>query len=273
MAMVDLMERTESKVILGGTLTSQADGKTSTNALGKVHNDVRLDILAADARQIESTIRRDVLYPIGMLNGLVKDPRRVPRFRFDVQEEEDFKMLADAIPKVVDMGLRVPVAWAREQLRIPAPSEGEEVLEAAAPAEPPPESGTERTEKRRLVPGTKVQPKTAGSPGQGEEARARAVMAALAAAFPQAESVSFPDQEALDRAVDSLDPQELERQAVAVLAPIAKLILEGQSYEEILAALAGRYPGMDDKRLILALERAYFVADLWGRVSAGAEDA
>ncbi|MEL9426588.1 DUF935 domain-containing protein, partial [Escherichia coli] len=32
--MIEWCERTQSKAILGGTLTSQADGKTSTNALG-----------------------------------------------------------------------------------------------------------------------------------------------------------------------------------------------------------------------------------------------
>jgi phage gp29-like protein len=278
MAMVDLMERTESKVILGGTLTSQADGKTSTNALGKVHNDVRLDILAADARQMESTVRRDLLYPVGILNGWVKDPRRVPRFRFDVQEEADFAVLAEAMPKVVDMGLRVPADWAREQLRIPEARDGEEVLEpraVAAPADPntPPERSTRPGSGDRPGPGVAGQDDPAGGAGRDRRAAAGAVLAALAAAFPQAEAVSFPDQAALDRAIDALDPAELERQAGAVLAPIVRLIQDGQSYEEILGALAARYPDMDDKRLILALERAWFVADLWGQVSAGAADA
>ncbi|SLM64493.1 Mu-like prophage FluMu protein gp29 [Dickeya aquatica] len=50
MSMIEWCERTP-KVILGGTLTSQADGKTSTNALGNVHNEVRHDILVADARR------------------------------------------------------------------------------------------------------------------------------------------------------------------------------------------------------------------------------
>jgi phage gp29-like protein len=57
--MIDWCERTESKVILGATLTSQADGKTSTNALGNVHNDVRHDILVADARQLEGSSQHD----------------------------------------------------------------------------------------------------------------------------------------------------------------------------------------------------------------------
>lgn len=283
MAMVDLMERTESKVILGATLTSQADGKTSTNALGKVHNDVRLDILAADARQIESTLRRDLLYPIGALNGLVADPRRVPRLRFDVQEEADFSMLAKAMPKIVDMGLRIPSDWAREQLRIPSPVEGEEVLEPGAGAAPDGPDTPQRAAKRPGPepsagpgagrPATKAHSQDADSRRRDAQASARAVMAALAASFPQAESLSFPDQAALDRAIDALDPAELQRQAQAVLAPIVRLVQEGESYEDILTRLAEQYPAMDDSRLIAALERAMFVADLWGRVNAAGENA
>lgn len=264
MAMVDLMERTESKVILGATLTSQADGKTSTNALGKVHNEVRLDILAADARQIESTIRRDLLYPIGVLNGLVKDPRRVPRFRFDVQEESDFAMLAEALPKVVNMGARPPLPWVRELLGMPEAAEGEEVLEPkVAPPAPAPRAG-------------EAEARATGKPPESEEEgdeRGAALLAALAAAFPQRETRSFPDQAELDRAIDALNPDELQRQVATVLAPIVQLIEDGKSYEEILASLAEQYPAMDDKRLIAALERAFFVADLWGRVTAPAGDA
>ena len=49
-----------SKAILGGTLITQADGKTSTNALGEVHNEVRHDILTSDAAQIAATITRQI---------------------------------------------------------------------------------------------------------------------------------------------------------------------------------------------------------------------
>ncbi len=231
LGMVDLMERTESKVILGATLTSQADGKTSTNALGRVHNDVRLDILASDARQLEATLRRDLIYPIGALNGLVQDKRRCPRFRFDVQEEEDFETMAESIRTVVDMGLAVPETWAREQLRIPEPQQGEKVLTRGAPAVGP------------------------------------AKFAALAAGL-QAREPSFADQAALDRAVDALDPAELQRQAEDLLAPVIELIRREASAEAVMAALAQQYPQMDSRRLELMLERAYFVADLWGVLSA-----
>ncbi|MGL9774415.1 MAG: phage portal protein family protein [Sodalis sp. (in: enterobacteria)] len=36
--------------MLGGALTTQADGKSSTNALGNVHNEVRHELIASDAR-------------------------------------------------------------------------------------------------------------------------------------------------------------------------------------------------------------------------------
>ncbi|WP_054774374.1 phage portal protein family protein [Methylogaea oryzae] len=39
MAMVEYCDKTASKLITGGTLNSQADGKSSTNALGRVHAD------------------------------------------------------------------------------------------------------------------------------------------------------------------------------------------------------------------------------------------
>jgi phage gp29-like protein len=66
-AMMDWCERTVSKVILGATLTSQADGKTSTNALGNVHNDVRHDILVADARSWR--VLRNMIDMLLRING------------------------------------------------------------------------------------------------------------------------------------------------------------------------------------------------------------
>ncbi|MEL5367281.1 DUF935 family protein, partial [Serratia nevei] len=52
MALAEWAEKSMSKAILGGTLTTQADGKTSTNALGEIHNEVRHDLLSSDSRQL-----------------------------------------------------------------------------------------------------------------------------------------------------------------------------------------------------------------------------
>ena len=133
--MLNWCERTQSKVILGGTLTSGADGKSSTNALGNVHNEVRKDLRDSDIRQVGGTITRDLLYPLAVLNGLAPDGmRRCPVFRLDVGETEDMAAYAEALPKLVDIGVQIPVQWAQEKLGIPQPEDGEPVLQATSPA-------------------------------------------------------------------------------------------------------------------------------------------
>lgn len=126
--MIEWCERTQSKAILGGTLTSQADGKSSTHALGNVHNEVRMDLRNADARQVGKTLSRDLLYPIGMLNGLVSGWSRCPRLVFDCGEPEDLETYATALPSLVNLGMRISRQWAQERLGIPEPDDGEDVL-------------------------------------------------------------------------------------------------------------------------------------------------
>lgn len=136
---IDWCERTESKCILGGTLTSQADGKTSTNALGNVHNEVRHDLMVSDGLQLAGTLTRDLVYPLYALNvGGIDDMRRCPKFVFDLREPEDMALYADALPKLVDVGFSIPVSWARDKLNIPEPQDDEPVLMRSQPATPEP---------------------------------------------------------------------------------------------------------------------------------------
>ncbi|QIL81753.1 DUF935 domain-containing protein [Diaphorobacter sp. HDW4A] len=128
--MMNWCERTQSKVILGGTLTSGADGKSSTNALGNVHNEVRKDLRDSDIRQVCSTVTRDLLFPMAVLNGLAPDGiRRAPVFCLDVGDTEDLTAFSEALPKLVKIGMQIPVQWAQERLGIPQPDKGEAVLQ------------------------------------------------------------------------------------------------------------------------------------------------
>jgi phage gp29-like protein len=138
--MIDWCEKTQSKAILGGTLTSQADGKSSTNALGNVHNEVRMDLRDADAKQIQKTISRDWVYPMAVLNGLADSWNRCPRFEFNTQDPEDMKVYSEALPTLVDMGFKIPRQWAQSKVAIPEPQPDEEILTRQAfvqPAVPP----------------------------------------------------------------------------------------------------------------------------------------
>ena len=126
--MADWCEKSAARLILGQTLTSGADGKSSTNALGKVHNEVRRDLLVSDAKQIAQTISRQLILPWLQINFGGIDPARAPRFEFDVREAEDIAVLAEAIPKLVDVGVQIPEGWVRDKLTIPEAAEGEAVL-------------------------------------------------------------------------------------------------------------------------------------------------
>lgn len=134
--MVQWAEKSMSKAILGGTLTSQADGKSSTNALGAVHNEVRHDLLKSDAKQVATTLRQYLLYPLLVLNrGGDRDPRRLPRFQFDLVEAEDMATYAKALPSLVNAGMQIPVNWAHDKLRIPLPGKGDAILGTAKPTD------------------------------------------------------------------------------------------------------------------------------------------
>lgn len=140
--MIDWAERSQSKAILGATLTSQADRGSNTNALGNVHNEVRKDLRDSDARQIAQTITRDLVFAIASVNGLAPDGvRRCPRFVFDVSETADLTTFAEALPPLIASGMRIPRAWAQTQVGIPEPDGDEEVLRTAAQPAPAPGLG------------------------------------------------------------------------------------------------------------------------------------
>ena len=128
MDMIKWCEMSQSKAILGGTLTSQADGKSSTNALGKVHDETRLEIRDSDAKQLASSISRDVIGALMRINYPNVSPRRYPKFVFDLAETEDIGVYSEALPKLVGIGMKIPAPWAHKRLGIPMVSGDEPVL-------------------------------------------------------------------------------------------------------------------------------------------------
>lgn len=148
MAMIDWCEKSISKAVLGGTLTSQADGKTSTNALGNVHEGVRMDLRDADARQLQRTLTRDLVYPIAALNGLADSLRRCPKFKFQLKEPEDIKTFAGNLPALVKMGFRIDRQWAQEQVGIPEPEDDADLLGDDEPVDTNDDDGPPKRSER-----------------------------------------------------------------------------------------------------------------------------
>jgi len=81
----------------------------------------------------------------------------------------------------------------------------------------------------------------------------------------------FPDQAALDAAIDGMDAAALNAQARALLKPVLDKLAGGADPAALLGWLAEAYPGMDADALTETLERMLFVAQVWGRLSAEAE--
>jgi phage gp29-like protein len=79
---------------------------------------------------------------------------------------------------------------------------------------------------------------------------------------------TFPDQQAIDDAINALSDEELQKQMEGVLKPIIQLIQGGNSYEEIMEKLVETFPDMDQNALEEMLSRAIFVSELWGMLNA-----
>lgn len=224
--MISWCERNQSKVILGGTLTSGADGAASTNALGNVHNEVRKDLRDGDIRQLNTTITRDLVYAVAALNGLAPDGiKRCPKFGLITGETEDIQVLSEALPKLVGIGVQVPQDWANQKLGIPMPQPGQVVL-GMTPAVQPLPTGTAALTARRIA--------------YPDPTPAQAMQPQLASLVENATSPWFAQ---IRKLVDSAGSLEEIRDGLEQLIPNMTLDQFALAMGEAMAAaqLAGRY--------------------------------
>lgn len=121
-----------SKGILGQTMTAD-DGASLSQA--KVHNDVRLDLLEADAKALSNTLNRMLVRPFVDLNF---GTGRYPNLVVVVPQPEDTKLLVDALGVLVPLGLEVEQSVIRDKLGLPDPAPGAVLLKQPAPPTPPP---------------------------------------------------------------------------------------------------------------------------------------
>jgi phage gp29-like protein len=114
-----------SKAILGQTLTAEVGDKGSY-AASKTHNEVRLDLIRADARALAATIRQQLIRPlVGFNFGW---DTALPGFGPVYDEDEDLQEKALWMMRLLDRGVKMPVKWVREQFKVPDPEPGEETV-------------------------------------------------------------------------------------------------------------------------------------------------
>lgn len=119
----DYLDKQVSKLVLGQTMTTDHG---SSMAQAKVHENVRRDILIADARQLEATINRDLIRPFVDLN--YGPQKHYPQFTLPVVEPEDLIALSDNLKKLIPLGLRISESEVRDRFGFSDPNAGEAIL-------------------------------------------------------------------------------------------------------------------------------------------------
>ena len=251
LAMYTVCERNQSKVILGGTLTSQADGKSSTNALGNIHNEVRHDILTSDAKQLAQTLTTQLIYPLLHLNFEGVDVGRLPYFEFDTRQLEDLTKLVDALDKAIDF-IDVGADWFYDKSGIPKPVEGDAIL-------------TRKSTKEAEV---KTETFSLSQHGSDCGCTNQALTDAIAAVKDPQILKALTAQSDLESAINTLPSKYVTSYDATVMQVIAALQATN-SYDEAQSVLYALMPDLDTKKFNEAMTQAIMIADVAGRVSNG----
>jgi SPP1 gp7 family putative phage head morphogenesis protein len=160
----DKCDQQISKAILGQTLTTQEGQKSGSYALGKIHADVRSDILIADGKWIDTILNWQLIPWLVDYNFTIPQIDMHPNesgvweadtlFKWgypyivtQTQPGEDLKYEVEIDEKLVTMGVRLPQSYFYEKYNRPEPQPGEAIVgQASGPAVsnvPQPQAGAE----------------------------------------------------------------------------------------------------------------------------------
>jgi phage gp29-like protein len=244
---VTYWEHKQSIAILGGTLTSQADGKTSTNALGTIHDKVRREIMLHDVRQIEPTLTEQLVKPIALLNGIFPEDR-IPKWAYQTEEAPDQEKIVKVLKEAVSIGMEIDLEWAHNAMQIPRAGEGVTMLKAARV----PMNGNDEDNKENDEKDEDEDDEDEKDEKEKAELKRRAALrrddendpAALAATRLQADTAD-----------------EMRR----MLETIEAMLQSASSLEEFREMLLAAWPDLDTEKMVESMTRAFMALDLAGR--------
>jgi phage gp29-like protein len=229
----DWLDRQISKAVLGQTGTTDSKSGGLGDGGNKVHNDVREDIETADCKALAATLNRDLVRPwIQLEHG---PQPRYPRIKIERPKPEDLIQLAEALDKLVPLGLRVKAAEVRDKFALSEPGDGDELLQARAPAAP----------SSAIV----TTPPLPGAPSSPERT-------ALQAAEPVAPS---PAEQIADRLAGETEPEMR-----AWLGELALMMQAAGSLGELREMVVSAYPRLDATRLVDKLAAGFTAAHAAG---------
>lgn len=241
--LASFMERSQSKIVLGQTTTT--DAISGGHAVSEEHNEVREDIEQSDCVELASVCNRDLVRTIIALN--FGEQKRYPRLHIGRSEQVDPKLFSEVAERAVKMGVPVSKGDFYDKTGLRPPEDDEDAIAGAAPA----------------------QPGNATTPTGTAEAAKRLVSAILAAAQEDAADPA----DALERYVKGLGAGASLADAMDPMVGILGTALaRAGSFDEFSAGLAGLVPDMDVAALGDLLARARFEARIAGTVGADIGD-
>jgi phage gp29-like protein len=233
--LIEYLDRQVSKAVLGQTLTTD-QGSSGSLAQASVHNEVRADLMRADARALAATLTRDLIAPLIALN-LPDAP--LPKFTLMVEEPEDMAALADQLAKLVPLGVPIPQRWVREKWGIPEAAQDEPVLGATATPQAPSDTT--------------------------QQAAQRSMQSAHA-------SAGESDPTPIDQMTDRME-QEAAPAWVEIMDTIKRIVDEAQSLKQMRDALLAAYGDLPTDRLAEIMAMGFAAAELAGRFDVRQESA
>jgi len=232
---VNLLNKEMAQAVLGQTLTSDV-GTVGSLAAAQVHDEVRFDLMEADAAALAETITAQIIRPlVGFTHGWDVP---APRFTFEIESPRDLGDEATTLKTLVEAGFgpAIPLAVAQERFGIRAPKDGEATVGALTPPLSPEERG--------------------GSNVSGDSIKRLALGQAMV--VPVAPETALADQMTDQLWGPTLTP---------LLEPIHRLAAGAGSHEAFrtgLTALIGEQTPHGEA----LIERAMAAAALWGWVHA-----
>lgn len=246
--LVNWCEKTESKVIVGGTLLSQSDGKSSTNALGNIHEITLTKIIKSDAKQVARSISDSLISHLMRLNYPHITADRYPDFLFDTSDTEDLTTFSESLPKLVEIGFQIPRAWAHEKLGIPQPTDDKEPILG-------------KTEPQVAQAANSFLYSGMGFPNL-------AALSQLPTTASPAELTAMRAQMLLEQQMQQqLNNQHLQQQSQNFLPNLIAQLSSAENIDAALAMLAEIFPNKDFEALQDDLEKLIFASDVLGRLS------
>lgn len=226
--LVEWIDRQISKAVLGQTMTAD-DG--SSHAQAQVHDEVRQDIIDADAKQLATTINRDLIKPYIDLNYGVQ--KEYPKISINLPETYNTEFLAENLAKLVPLGLQVSQQEVLSKLGLSEPQEGDKLLAVATP------------EPEKDKPEKKDNNQDKANNQQQTCSHCRATNSQQPDDIDELEMLLLKDWQ------PQLDP---------ITDPVLKAINQAKNYEEIQTLLPELLNKMDKTQLTESLTKAGILA-------------